>query len=74
MLYDVDTEAVFTHGASVRWRGDTWSLTGGIRNIFDEQPPQTSDLITASGGNTPVNATGYDIFGREAFVTISKTF
>ncbi|MCA8893480.1 MAG: TonB-dependent receptor [Hyphomonas sp.] len=73
-LYKVYTEAQWTHGASVRWQGDTWSITGGISNIFDEHPPQVSDIVTTSAGNTPLNATAYDLRGRRAFVSVSKTF
>ncbi|WP_439619641.1 TonB-dependent receptor plug domain-containing protein [Hyphomonas sp.] len=73
-LYKVYTEAQFTHGLSVRWTGDTWTITGGVRNIFDEHPPQVSDIVQLSAGNTPVNATGYDIRGRRAFVNVSKKF
>ena len=75
-LYETSTEATFYHGASVRWEGDTWSLTAGVRNLFDEAPPQVSDsgLVTIGAGNTPINATGYDVLGRRAFVTIQKTF
>ncbi len=73
-LYKVYTEAMFTHGASVRWEGETLSLTAGINNLFDEQPPQVSDLVQTSAGNTAANATGYDYLGRRAFLTVSKTF
>ncbi len=72
-LYTVNTEAEFLHGASVRWQGDTWSITGGIRNIFGEEPPLVSDNITVVG-NFPLNATGYDVRGRRAFVSVSKTW
>lgn len=72
--YKVYTEAQWTHGMSVRWTGDTWTLTGGIRNIFDEHPPQVSDLVQTSAGNTPAAATGYDVRGRRAFVNVSKKF
>ncbi|NQY41109.1 MAG: TonB-dependent receptor [Henriciella sp.] len=72
-LYDVNTEAEFRHGASVRWAGDTWSVTAGVRNIFDEEPPQVSDLLTVVG-NTPINGTGYDFRGRRGFVSVSKVF
>jgi iron complex outermembrane receptor protein len=72
--YKVYTEAQWTHGASVRWQGDTWSVTGGISNIFDEHPPQVSDIVTTSAGNTPLYATGYDLRGRRAFVSVSKSF
>ncbi len=73
-LYDVNTEAQFTHGASVRWQGDTWTFAGGVRNIFDEEPPQVSDIISLSAGNTPLSATAYDALGRTFFFTVAKTF
>ena len=73
-LYKVYTEAQFEHGASVAWEGDTWEFAVGIRNIFDEHPPQVSDVIQTSAGNSPLAATGYDIRGRRVFTTISKTF
>lgn len=73
-LYKVYTEAQWTHGLSVRWTGDTWTLTGGVRNVFDEHPPQVSDIVQLSAGNTPLSATGYDVRGRRAFVNISKKF
>jgi len=73
-LYKVYTEAQWTHGLSARWEGDTWSITGGINNIFDEHPPQVSDIVQTSAGNTPVSATGYDFRGRRAFVSVSKKF
>ncbi|MEZ5986688.1 MAG: hypothetical protein R3B94_12140 [Hyphomonas sp.] len=45
--------------------GDTWTLTGGINNIFDEHPPQVSpDVVTTSAGNSAAYATGYDYRGR----------
>ncbi|OZB16394.1 MAG: hypothetical protein B7X53_09040 [Hyphomonas sp. 34-62-18] len=74
-LYTTSTEAVFYHGASVRWQGDTWTLAAGVNNIFDEAPPQvSSSLVTTSAGNTPLLATGYDLRGRRGFVSVSKTF
>ena len=73
-IYTVNTEAVFEHGASVRWEGDTWTFALGVRNIFDEHPPQVSDIITTSSGNTPLSATGYDLLGRRVFTTVTKSF
>ncbi len=73
--YDSATEAQFTHGASVRWEGDTWTFAGGVRNIFDEHPPAVSpDVATTSAGNVPLSATQYDILGRTFFFSVSKTF
>ena len=74
-LYTASTEATWTHGFSVRWQGDTWSITGGVRNVFDEAPPLVSpDVVTTSAGNTPLSATSYDVRGRRAFVSVSKKF
>jgi iron complex outermembrane receptor protein len=73
-IYTVNTEAEFRHGASVRYAADTWSVTGGIRNIFGEEPPQVSDIITTSAGNTALNGTAYDLVGRRFFVNFSKSF
>jgi iron complex outermembrane receptor protein len=74
-LYKAYTEAQWEHGASVRWQGDTWTLTGGINNIFDEHPPQVSpDVVQTSAGNSPLYATGYDYRGRRVFIGISKKF
>lgn len=74
-IYKVYTEAQWTHGASVRWQGDTLSITGGISNIFDEHPPQVSaDVVQLSAGNTAANSTAYDWRGRRLFVSVSKTF
>lgn len=73
--FTANTEAEFRHGASVRWQGDTWSITGGIRNIFDEEPPLVSpDFVQTSAGNVALQATGYDVRGRRAFVNVSKVF
>ena len=74
-IYTANTEAEFRHGASVRWQNDTWSITGGIRNIFDEEPPLVSpDVVQTAAGNVALAATGYDVRGRRAFVSVSKVF
>ncbi|MBY9067330.1 TonB-dependent receptor [Hyphomonas sp. WL0036] len=73
-LYTTSTEAVWYHGASVRWQGDSWTFAAGVNNIFDEAPPQVSDIVTTSAGNTPLNGTAYDVRGRRGFVSVSKSF
>jgi len=72
-LYKVYTEAEWRHGLSVRWVSDTWSITGGVINLFGEEPPQVSDQLSVTG-NTPNFATAYDVRGRRAFVNVSKSF
>ncbi len=74
-IFIANTEAEFRHGVSARWQSDTWSVTAGIRNLFDEEPPQVSPgRVQTSAGNTPLAATGYDIRGRRGFISVSKTF
>lgn len=74
VLYKAYTEAQWVHGASIRWEGDTWTFAGGVRNLFDEHPPAVSPDVVTAVGTTPLNATGYDVFGRTFFTTISKRF
>ncbi|WMJ69991.1 TonB-dependent receptor [Stenotrophomonas sp. 24(2023)] len=61
--------------ASVRYIGDKWSATGGVRNLGDKEPPTISP---AHGGyNTVGNAplySGYDYFGRTYFVNVTRSF
>jgi iron complex outermembrane receptor protein len=74
-LFKASTEATWFHGASIRWTGDTWTIAGGINNIFGEEPPAVSPTyVGTSAGNVPLNGTSYDLRGRRAFVSISKTF
>jgi iron complex outermembrane recepter protein len=71
---DYAAEVTIYHGASVRWTGDTWTFTTGINNIFDDAPPRVSAEAATLRGQTPVVGTQYDLLGRRAFVTVSKTF
>lgn len=74
-LYKLNTEATWYHGASIRWTGDTWTFAAGINNIFGDEPPAVSPTyVGTSAGNTPANATSYDLRGRRAFFSVSKTF
>ena len=62
-----------THDASLTFEDDVWTLTAGVRNVFDEEPP----LIDQSAGNARANIavqSGYDLIGRRAFVNLSRRF
>ncbi|MEZ6012909.1 MAG: TonB-dependent receptor [Hyphomonas sp.] len=73
--FDYTAEATIYHHASVRWTGDTWQFTVGIRNIFDDAPPTVSNNgVTALRGQVPLVGTQYDLRGRRAFFQVSKTF
>jgi outer membrane receptor protein involved in Fe transport len=58
------------HYMSVRYASERWEITGGVRNLFDEEPPTISSGTYNRQGNSPYYS-GYDFFGREAFVNVS---
>jgi iron complex outermembrane receptor protein len=74
---DVDfVDEFWTHDLSLGYSGDTFNVSVGVRNIFDEEPPLVNpDEYSTNGGNVPLGA-GYNagIFGRTAFVRIGKRF
>lgn len=72
----LSTPEYFLHDASVQYSSDAWRLTVGVRNMFDETPPQVSSIEGAfiNGlGQTPFYS-GFDFFGRQYFVNLSTTF
>ena len=74
-LGDVDCRDVgsannyFTHDVSVYYRGDTWTFGAGVRNLFNEWPPQVDGSEVFAINNTPYGA-GYDMFGRQVFLNV----
>jgi iron complex outermembrane receptor protein len=70
--YKLDLPAQFRHSLSVGYDTGKWSVTAGIRNIFDKKPPQVSNAagVDASGliGNTIIDASQYDWYGRTFFI------
>mgnify|MGYP001799279100 CR=1 FL=1 len=67
------TDDYFVHNASISYSPGTWSVTVGVENVFDEAPPLVHDDGTFSVRNVPIGV-GYDVFGRTAFVQVSKEF
>jgi len=58
---------------SATYLQDQWSITVGVNNLFDEDPP----LINVGEGpnrNNAVSSTGYDFFGQTIFATASFAF
>ncbi|WP_245863710.1 TonB-dependent receptor domain-containing protein [Caulobacter mirabilis] len=74
--YKIQTEFTAYHSASVRKKFDTWTVTAGMANIFDEAPPALTTLNLGQYSTTgySVLASQYDYFGRRAFLSISKRF
>jgi iron complex outermembrane receptor protein len=63
----------FYHSASItRELGKQFSMTIGLSNIFDNNPPRVSGSFSPiSGlGQVPVFGTQYDLLGRRAFVSV----
>ena len=68
-----DTENYFLHNVSMYYYGDQWTFGGGIRNLFDEEPPVVDGTEVLALNNTPIGY-GYDINGRVFFVNIGVNF
>ena len=68
------TDDWFSHDASVRWRGDNVTVTGGISNVFNAPPPAVSVGATQRLGTAPLVGTQYDLRGRTFFVRFGYEF
>jgi iron complex outermembrane receptor protein len=68
------TEEWLSHSVSARWQGDHLTLTGGVSNVFDAQPPVISFGAGQRLQNYALAATQYDLRGRTYFVRLGYTF
>jgi len=68
-----EADAYFRHDISARYSADTWDLTVGIRNLFDEQPPLVNNSEATANVNAPVGV-GYDLNGRTFFASVGRRF
>lgn len=66
-------DAVWYHDASVSYVADNWTLSGGVRNILDEQPPLVDQGQAPTRMNFVVQS-GYDMIGRRFFVGATRRF
>lgn len=68
------TDPWLSHDLSLRWRGDRLTLTAGVQNVFDAQPP----VVSFNGGqrlqNFALAATQYDLRGRTLFLRVGYDF
>ncbi len=71
--YLLKTPNYYTHTLSLGYRGDKWSMTVGVRNLTDEEPPQISAGFYNRVGNAPLYS-GFDYVGRTLFLNASKSF
>ncbi|HEX2140026.1 MAG TPA: TonB-dependent receptor [Woeseiaceae bacterium] len=69
-------EDYFLHHLSLYYYGDVWTFGGGIRNLFDEEPPFVDGdegTSVLSINNTPIGY-GYDLRGRTYFLNVGASF
>jgi len=62
-----EADDYFRHSTSLFYKADTFILGGGIRNVFNEQPPRVDGSEVVSFSNTPIGF-GYDLQGRTFFL------
>lgn len=72
--YKMHTEDYYLSHLSAQYKWDKWSVTGGVRNLFDAEPR----VISQSGaynrvGNAPLYS-GYDYIGRAFFLNVQAKF
>ena len=63
----------FRHSFSVFYNADTWTVGGGVRNVFNEEPPVVDESEVLAFSNTPIGY-GYDLQGRMFFVDVAYRF
>jgi iron complex outermembrane receptor protein len=63
----------FRHALSVYYYGDTWTLGGGIRNVFEDKPPFVDGSEVQAINNAPIGY-GYDLQGRTYFLNVAYDF
>lgn len=72
-IYKFAVPSYFLHALSTEYSGDKWSVTAGVRNLRNEEPPMISSGAYNRVGNAPLYS-GYDYVGRTYFVNLSKSF
>ncbi|HEX5165396.1 MAG TPA: TonB-dependent receptor [Thermomicrobiales bacterium] len=70
----ITTDDWLSHDVSVRWRGDKVTVTGGVANLFDAQPPVVSNGAAQRLQNYALAATQYDLRGRTFFLRVGYEF
>jgi iron complex outermembrane receptor protein len=66
-------DSVWYTDLSLTYFSDIWSMTLGVNNLFDEEPPLI-DPRTGPNRNNAVTSSGYDLVGRTIFATATLGF
>lgn len=64
----------FYHSVSVAYDKGNWGAMLGVRNLFDKAPDLLSPSAGSVYGNTPINASQYDWYGRTFFARLNYKF
>jgi iron complex outermembrane receptor protein len=69
-------DAVWYHDMSISVNRDTWGLTFGVNNVFNEGPAVIDQNAAGAtlGLGSEVLGSGYDIIGRRLFVNVTKNW
>ena len=68
--YDFKVPDYWLHYASIQWKGDNFTMTAGVRNLFDTDVPTISAGAYSRIGNAPLYS-GYDYVGRTFFINMT---
>ncbi len=71
--YKLYTPNYFLQAVSVQYEADKWSVTGGVRNLADKEPPTISQGVYNTVGNALLYS-GFDYFGRTYFMNVTYSF
>ncbi len=72
-MYLLKTPNYFRHSLSMEYLAKNFTMTVGVRNLTDKIPPSISSGVVSRVGNAPLYS-GYDYFGRTAFVNFTGHF
>lgn len=74
---EIKAAAEFTgfHSLSLSYKGEGWTLGGGLANLFDEKPPAASATAVGTTGNSILSSQYTEAYyGRRVFLRVSKSF
>ncbi|MGB0835735.1 MAG: TonB-dependent receptor domain-containing protein [Psychrobium sp.] len=67
------TEDYTVHTMSLGYAQDNWAINAGVRNVFNDAPPELDGDAGGNIRNVPLGV-GYDTFGRTVFATLNYKF
>lgn len=73
-VHDLRADRRIYHSASVQWNLPKYTFLLGIANLTDKKPDTISSTGGTRLGNVPLNATQYDLLGRQLFGRFTYKF